>query len=90
MSVEQHVVLVVAQWLAVGDTDLFAHQVNASNFLAHRMFDLEASVDLEEEEVARFVVQQEFNRARGVISKRASDVERGRRHFLSEDVVNAR
>ena len=90
MSVEHHVVLVVTQRLAVSDANLFAHQVNAGNFLADRMFDLKTCIDLEEIEVARFVVQQEFNRAHGVISERTSDVERGRRHCFSEDFVNTR
>ena len=59
---ERHVALLERQPLARRDPDLLLDDVDAGDELGDRMLDLDAGVDLEEEEVA-LVVEQELERA---------------------------
>ena len=62
VAVERHVPLLERQALPRRDPDLFLDDVDAGDELGHRVLDLDARVDLEEEEVA-LVVEQELERA---------------------------
>ena len=59
-----HVVLVVAERFPGGDPDLFPDQVDAGGLFGDRVFDLESSVDLKEEELPGGVVEEELHGAR--------------------------
>ena len=62
---------------ALGDTKLFAHQVEAADFFGHGVFDLEASIDLEECNGA-IGANQKLTRASSDISDLFEDVLRRR------------
>ena len=66
MAGEGDLVLRDRQVLAVGDTDLFAHQVDPGDHLGHRVFDLQAGVHLDEVELAVF--PQELDRPGAAIA----------------------
>ena len=51
--VKLNVLLVVAEFFAGGDADLFLDDVDAGDFLGDRMLDLDAGVHLDEIEFAR-------------------------------------
>ena len=53
----------IVQLVALGDENLAADDVDAGDHFRHRVLDLDARVHLDEIEVARLDVQQEFDRA---------------------------
>ncbi len=80
--------LAVAQRLARGDAQLLAHQVEAGDLLGHRVLHLQAGVDLQEEELAGVVVEQQLHRARRDIADRLGQPHRGVSHGRSQAVVH--
>src|SRR5471030_113259 len=56
---QHHVALAEAQLLAVGDADLFLHDVDAGDHFGDRVFDLHAGVHLDELELAVFIQELE-------------------------------
>ena len=82
------VTLRVAERLAVRDAQLLAHQVDAGHRLGDGVLDLEPRVDLEEEELARVVVHQELDRARGVVAERPGEAQRRLAHGLAQRGVD--
>src|SRR5471030_2809226 len=56
---QHHVALAEAQLLAVGDADLFLHDVDAGDHFGDRVFDLHAGVHLDEIELAVFIQELE-------------------------------
>ena len=70
--------------LAFGDTYLFAHQVDADDRLGDGVLDLQARVDLEEQELAP--VEQKFRGARGIVAELAGGGERAA-HMAARSIV---
>ena len=79
-AVESDVVLDVAEGFAHGDAQLLAHQVDAGDRLGHRVLHLQTGVDLEEEELAALVVDQELDGAGRLVTDRSREVERRHAH----------
>ncbi len=61
---------------ALGDPDLRLHDVETGHDLGHRVLDLNARVDLDEVELARVGIHQEFDRAGADIVGGAADLQR--------------
>jgi hypothetical protein len=91
----------VLERLAVGDAELFAHEVDAAGLLGDRMLDLQPGVDLEEADDA-VGADEELDGARAVIVGVTADRlcalvdalallvgEEGRRCLLDEFLVAA-
>jgi hypothetical protein len=100
--VKPTVVLVVAEGFAGCDAELLAHEVDAGDRFGDGVLDLETGVDLEEEELAGVVVDEELDRAgrliadpgrepqgRGAHLGPAGGVERRRGGFLDDLLVTA-
>ena len=66
-----------------GDEDLAAHQVDAGDHFGDRVLDLDARVDLDEEELAAVDVEQELDRARAAVVDRAAQARRRARRCAS-------
>src|SRR5262249_61470937 len=75
MTFDPDGVLTVAQWLAGGDPDLLADQVEPGHRLGHGMLDLDARVHLDEVEVAA-AVDEELDRTRVHIVDRGGGQQR--------------
>ena len=97
---ETHVVLGDAQGRAVGDADLFAHEVDGSDHLGDGMLDLQARIHLDEVEFSALV--EIFHRAYAQIAefldRRGGDgadfgalgvIQRGRGRFFHHLLVAA-
>ena len=70
--------------LALRDFDLNLHEIEARDGLGDRMLDLQASVDLEEVEVAHVrAVENELDRAEADVRDRLADADRGLDHALA-------
>ncbi|MCY1501009.1 hypothetical protein D9M68_350680 [compost metagenome] len=72
-AVQADVVLLQAQRLAERDAQHFLHEVDAGDHLGDRVLDLDARVHLDEEELARVVVVQVFERARAAVGHGARE-----------------
>jgi len=83
-SLEADVVLPVAERLAGGDAELVAHQVAAGHHLGDGVLHLEARVHLQEEELARGVVDQELHRARRAVAELAAQPQRRLAHRAAQ------
>ena len=77
MSLDGNIFLAQAQWMALGDSDLFGHEVQTRKCLSDRMLHLDASVHLEEIKFIAFAVYKEFNGAGATVVQRPSEAERG-------------
>ena len=62
MPAQADVLLGVAEFLALGESQLFTNDVDAADCFAHGMLDLQSRVHLQEVKVAGLVVNQELNR----------------------------
>jgi hypothetical protein len=58
---------------ALGDADLRLHDVDASDFLGYRVFDLNAGVHLDEEKFIRVGIHQELDGASALIVRILAD-----------------
>ena len=76
--------------LAGGDAELLADEVDAGDLLGDGVLDLEAGVDLEEEELARVVVDQELDRARRRVPDGPGQAEGGLAHRGAHGLVDHR
>ena len=66
MAGECHVFLLKRKRFALGDANLFAYKVNASNHFGYRMFDLQSRVHFDEIEITIF--PEELDSARAAIA----------------------
>src|SRR5205814_7965650 len=82
-----HLVLLQRQLFARRDSDLEADEVESGDHLRDGMFDLEARVDLEKEEVA-VVVEQELARPGVLVPDAFHDFLRRLAHPLAQTVVD--
>ena len=76
MSGERHVLLLKAQLLAGGDSQLQRHQVEAGDGFGDRMLDLDPAVDLEKVRVAPGCVDDELGRAEVDVADRGGERDR--------------
>ena len=67
----------LVQPVAAGDEDLAAHEVDAGDHLGDRVLDLDARVDLDEEELAALDVEQELDGAGAAVADRPAQPRRG-------------
>ena len=101
MAARHDVGLAVAERLAPGDADHLLDEVDAGDHLGHGMLHLDAGVHLDEEELARRVVVEVFERAgaavtaglgqpdRGTAERRAGLIGQARRGSLLPDLLAA-
>ena len=68
--------------LAACDSQLPLHEVDAPHLLGHRVLDLDATVQLEEEELA--ALEHELGRARADVADRACEARRRLRHLHAQ------
>ena len=78
------------QLMALGDPELGADEVDAGDLLGDGVLDLEAGVHLEEEELARVVVDQELHGPRGLVAELARQAQGGVAHGLAHGFVDPR
>jgi hypothetical protein len=57
----------LVELVALSDEDLAFHQIDAGDHFGDGVLDLDARVDLDEEEIAAVDVEQEFDRSRGLV-----------------------
>ena len=57
----------VLQCKPLGDQNLMVNQIDTGHLLRHRVLDLDPGVDLDEIELVRILIQQEFHRSRVVV-----------------------
>ena len=80
--------LVHGQRLARCDAELFANEIDSRDELGHRMLHLNASVQLQEPEVA--AVQHELRRPRAAVADRTGEGDGGRTHPSAQVGVERR
>src|SRR5215212_7857620 len=71
MPIHAHIALRKPEWLARGDTELLAHQVDSGHCFSHRMFDLEPRIHFEELELT--VAVDELHGARVAVAGGSGD-----------------
>ena len=86
----REVALGPAQRLAGGDAELLADQVDAGDLLGDGVLDLEAGVDLEEEELAGGVVDEELDGSRRPVADAVGQPQCGVAHGAPEGLVGER
>src|SRR6185369_6908791 len=80
MATDAQILLAVAERLAFGDAQLLANQIKTRDHLGDGVLDLQAGVDLEEEEL--LAADEELDRAGGVVADRLRGRERRLPHTL--------
>ena len=83
MALQRDILLSNLQWLAGGDGDLIAHDIDGRDLLRHRMFDLEARIHFDEIEMA-LLIQEKFDRAGIVVVHRLGDGDGGVAHLRAQ------
>jgi hypothetical protein len=74
------------QFVAGSNQQLAADQIDAGDHFGHRVFDLDARVDLDEEELAAVDVEQEFDGAGAAVLHRAAQCGGRGADAVAEDV----
>ncbi len=75
-SLQRHAAVGFADRRAAGDQDLRLHEIDAGDVLGHRVFDLNARIDLDEIELPGVDVFEKFDGAGVLIADGATDRER--------------
>ena len=85
---EADVALHVAQWLAGGDAQLLADEVDARREFGDRVFDLEARVGFEKEEFARVFVEEELDGAGRAVGECPGQAQSGLSHGFAQGDID--
>ena len=84
MTIPLDVLLVERQRRAVGNCDLFAHQIDSGNQFSNRMLNLETRVHLQEIEFARGVGDQKLYRACADVINSSREFDRRLAHLFAQ------
>ena len=87
-TLETDISLAITKGFTRSDSELLTDQIKPSHCLGHGMLHLESGIDLQEEEVARFIVEQEFHCSRRLVSKYLGQTKSCLTHGLASSRVD--